>query len=101
MNSYGWTAIIYTFYHFGLTGIEVLEMLVEAGMDHTHRDLYGWNILHFAAWSCDYEKVKYLIEFGMDKKVKGNYNETALDIAKTYECKDHVDDWKAFKKLLN
>ena len=48
MNSYGWTAIIYTFYHFGLTGIEVLEMLVEAGMDHTHRDLYGWNILHFA-----------------------------------------------------
>ena len=77
-------------------------MLIEAGADLTKKDLWGFNILHWAAYFCRYEMAKHLIdELGMDKGVKTNLGQaTALDIAKMMGCKEYVDNWKTFKKLL-
>ena len=83
---------------------DVLDLLVEAGADLTKKDIWGFNILHWAAYYCREEMAKHLVdELGMDKKVKlesfiGDH--TALDIAKEMGCKNFVDNWKAFKKLL-
>ena len=80
---------------------DVLDLLIEAGADFSKKDVYGYNILHWAAYYCQYEMAKYLIDdLGMDTKVKTGYDETALDIAKFAVCKDYVDNWKTFKKLL-
>ena len=80
---------------------DVLDLLIEAGADFSKKDVYGYNILHWAAYYCQYEMAKYLIDdLGMDTKVKTYDDETALDIAKWAECKDYVDNWKTFKKVL-
>ena len=82
---------------------DVLDLLVEAGADLTKKDIWGFNILHWAAYYCKEEMAKHLIdELGMDKEVKlsQDFSHTALDIAKTMGCKEQVDNWKAFKKVL-
>ena len=69
-----------------------------------HKGRLGYNILHLAAYYCSYEMAEYLVdEIGIDKKVKTDLGETALDIAKStlYECKTYAEDWKAFRKLLH
>ena len=93
-----------TFYvvDFFSSSTDVLELLIEAGADLTKKDLWGFNILHWAAYFCRDEMAKHLIdELGMDKDVKvEQYDVTALGIAKTMGCKEYVDNWKTFKKLL-
>ena len=82
---------------------DVLDLLIEAGADLTKKDIWGFNILHWAAYYCKDEMAKHLIdELGMDKEVKlsQDYAHTPLDIAKAMGCKEQVDNWKAFKKLL-
>ena len=74
-------------------------MMLEAGAD-IDSTWNGQGVLHFAAWNCDYEMAKHLIELGMDKKAKDSDGKTPLKIAKEEECKDWVDNWKQFKKLL-
>ena len=74
-------------------------MLLEAGAD-INSTFSGKGLLHIAAYLCDYEMAKYLIELGMDKKAKDSDGKTPLNIAKEEECKDWVDNWKQFKKLL-
>ena len=48
-------------------------MMLEAGanIDSTWN---GQGLLHFAAWNCDYEMAKHLIELGMDKKAKDGFS---------------------------
>ena len=74
-------------------------MLLEAGAD-INSTFNGMGLLHIAAYLCDYEMAKHLIELGMDKKAKDSDGKTPLKIAKEEECKDWVDNWKQFKKLL-
>ena len=82
---------------------DVLDLLIEAGADLTKKDIWGFNILHWAAYYCREEMAKHLIdELGMDKEVKLSQDiaHTALDIAKAMGCKEQVNNWKAFKKVL-
>ena len=97
----GQTAHFYVVDFFS-SSTDVLELLIEAGADLTKKDLWGFNILHWAAYFCRDEMAKHLIdELGMDKEVKVEYyGQTALDIAKMMGCKEYVDNWKTFKKLL-
>ena len=101
-NSLGSTAHFYTVNWFTWSSIDILKLLVEAGTDLTKQDKNGYNILHLAAYFCSYEMAKYLIDDnGMDKKVKTYNDGTALDLAKSSKCKDYVDNWKTFRKLLH
>ena len=76
-------------------------MLVEAGADLTKQDKQGYNILHLSALMCSYDLAKYLIDDnGMDKTVKTYNDETALDLLQQ-NCKNYVDNWKTFRKLLH
>ena len=72
---------------------DVLDLLIEAGADLTKKDIWGFNILHWAAYYCREEMVKHLIdELRMDREVKLESGHTALDIAKAMGCKEDVDN---------
>ena len=48
-------------------------------------DVQGNTILHYAAKSCDFETVKFLISFGIDKNIKNVSGDTAYTIAKRWK----------------
>ena len=99
-NALGQSAHFYVVDYYSSSS-DVLDLLIEAGADVSMKDVYGYNILHWAAYMCQYDMAKYLIDdLGMDTEVKTYYDETALDIANNVGCKDYVDSWKTFKKLL-
>ena len=102
-------AIFYTVYRYSTVpvdinvSIEILDLFVKAGVDLTKKYYaMGVNILHFSALHCKYEILNYLIDNGMDKTIKSNSGQTALDWAKGQMCKESIEqnEWKQYKRLL-
>lgn len=61
---------------------EVLEELLEKGMDPNHVDREGRNALHWAAFYGYPHPVKVLLNYGMDPTVQALNGETAADIVR-------------------
>ena len=95
---YGFNAIIYGVW---ISTPDAVDMLLEAGADIDTTITNGNGLLHVAAMTCKYEMAKHLIDRGMDKKAKNGDGNTPFNLAKESGCKDYVDNWKEFKKLLN
>ena len=94
----GFNAIIYGVW---LSTPDAVDMLLEAGADIDTTISKENGLLHIAAMTCKYEMAKLLIDLGMDKKAKNSDGNTPFNLAKESGCKDYVDNWKEFKKLLN
>ena len=109
LNTLGMPAIFYTVFRYSTApfdinvSIEILDLFVKAGVDLTKKYFAsGLNILHFSALHCKYEISKFLIDNGMDKTIKSDSGQTALDWAKGQLCKGSIEknEWKPYKRLL-
>ena len=107
-NTMGMPAIFYIIFRWSTVpvdinvSIEILDLFVKAGLDLTKKYFpTGINILHFSALQCKYEIAKFLIDNGMDKTIKSDSGNTALEWSKV-QCKEKMEqnEWKPFKKLL-
>jgi hypothetical protein len=77
-----------------LDEIEIVQAVLEAGVDIDKTDWNGWNALHVAACFGHLEIGKLLIDAGADLKIETKrYKETALQIAERF---NHV----AFVEML-
>ena len=62
----------------------------------------GINILHFSALHCKHEISKFLIDNGMDKTIKSDSGETALEWSKKLFKEEMAQngELKPYKRLL-
>ena len=82
-NDYGNTAL-----HYAVTlnddseVVEIVYILLNAGVNKNTRNAEGDTVLHNAAWHSTPEVVEILLNAGVNKNAKNQYGKTALDIAK-------------------
>lgn len=65
--------------------MEILQRLLSLGFDINQQDNAGWTALTHAAYWNNKNKIKILLEHGINTTIKNDNGRTALDIAENQE----------------
>ena len=76
-----WTALMYQARYGTVEGMEFLMASKPPALVNL-QDSYGGTALHYAAYSKDPAKLRFLLDNGADKNIRNNFGETALDKAR-------------------
>jgi ankyrin repeat protein len=72
--------------------LEVVDYLLDQGLDRDKPNKYLWTPLHLAAVNDHLEVVQCLMSYGADINAKNDVDETPLDVAATEEIKQAIRD---------
>ena len=90
------TALMYQAYYGTVEGMEFLMACKPPALINL-QDSDGCTALHYAVWSRDPAKLRFLLDNGADKTIRNKYGRTALDIARKYnytkECIEVLESY--------
>ena len=61
--------------------VEIVELLLETGIDVNAKNRFGWTPLHLASSKGHIEIVEMLLQDGADRGIKNKFGRTSLDYA--------------------
>lgn len=78
---------------------DIIELLINNGANINAIDDEGCTSLHVAAWYDNKKIVELLLKYGIDKNIKDEQEETAVECAKTEEIEDLINNFN-FQEYL-
>ncbi|VDN03065.1 unnamed protein product [Thelazia callipaeda] len=80
-----------------MSAYDVMEVLINCGVNISELNSRGQTILHIAAEKGDFDLCKRLLNYGLPTDLRDNDQKTAADVAGNSEIKDFIQRWSLEK----